>query len=64
HPAPPQPLTEQEKMLLRVAQVGNPQEMAMLNPEIRAKKEAQSDQEFQRFFERATATDAAATDNE
>jgi hypothetical protein len=64
HPAPPPPLTEQEKMLLRVAQVGDPQEMAMLNPEIRAKKEAQSDQEFQRFFERATATDNTATDNE
>jgi len=33
HPAPPMPLTEQEKLLLRIAHKGDPEELAMLNPE-------------------------------
>ncbi len=50
HPAPPMPLTEQEKLLLRIAHTGDPVELAMLNPEIRARREAQGEAEFQEFF--------------
>lgn len=50
HPAPPMPLTEQEKLLLRIAHTGDPVELAMLNPEIRARREAQGEAEFQAFF--------------
>ncbi len=50
HPAPPMPLTEQEKLLLRIAHTGDPVELAMLNPEIRARREAQGEAEFKEFF--------------
>lgn len=50
YPAPPMPLTEQEKLLLRVAHKGDPVELAMLNPEIRARQETQSEDEFKEFF--------------
>lgn len=50
HPAPPMPLTEQEKLLLRIAHAGDPVELAMLNPEIRARREAQGEAEFKEFF--------------
>ena len=57
HPAPPMPLTEQEKLLLRIAHRGDPVELAMLNHEIRAKQEEEAKAEFQRFFEPATTGD-------
>ncbi len=57
YPAPPMPLTEQEKLLLRVAHRGDPEEIAMLNNEARAKQEAEGKTEFQRFFEPATTGD-------
>ncbi len=50
YPAPPMPLTEQERLLLRIVHAGDPVELAMLNPEIRAKREAEDEAEFQRFF--------------
>jgi hypothetical protein len=50
-PAPPMPLTPQEKLLLQVARAGDPQEIAMLNPELRAKQEHEAKAEFNRFFE-------------
>ena len=50
-PAPPLPLTEQEKLLLRVAHRGNPENMAILNPEVQAVISAKATQEFQQFFE-------------
>lgn len=50
HPAPPMPLTEQERLLLRIAHAGDPVELAMLNPEVRARREAQSEAEFKEFF--------------
>ena len=56
-PAPPMPLTEQEKLLLRVVHHGAPEELAMLNNDVRAKQEADSQAEFQRFFEPATTED-------
>jgi len=49
-PAPPMPLTEQERLLLRLVHAGDPVELAMLNPEMRAKQDAQSATEFREFF--------------
>ena len=57
-PAPPMPLTAQEKLLLRIAHHGAPEELAMLNQEMRDKREADSNSEFQRFFEPATTGDS------
>ncbi len=54
YPAPPMPLTEQEKLLLRVVHQGDPVEVAMLNPEMRAKQDAEGKAEFQKFFGQST----------
>ena len=54
HPAPPMPLTEQERLLLRIAHRGDPVEMAMLDPMVRATRDAEEQTEFQRFFGQAT----------
>jgi len=56
YPAPPMPLTEQEKLLLRVVHKGDPVELAMLNPETRARQDAEGRTEFQRFFGQAGQT--------
>jgi hypothetical protein len=50
HPAPPMPLTEQERLLLRIAHKGDPVEMAVLNPKLRAAQDEEEETEFQRFF--------------
>jgi hypothetical protein len=42
-------------MLLRLIHTVGPQELAMLNSEVRAKHEAEADAEFQQFFGQATA---------
>jgi hypothetical protein len=55
-PAPEAPLTQQEKLLRRIAQSGNPHELAMLNSEVRTRREAQEDAEFQEFVERSIAS--------
>jgi hypothetical protein len=57
HPAPEAPLTNEEKLLLRVVHSGDPQLIAMLNPEIRAKREAESEAEFQKFAEQSGKED-------
>lgn len=49
-PAPPMPLTEQEKLLLHLARRSDPQELTPLIAEVRAKQEAEFDEEFQEFF--------------
>lgn len=49
-PAPPMPLTEQERLLLRIARKVDPVEMAMLDPKVRALQDAEEKAEFQRFF--------------
>ena len=54
HPAPPLPLTREEKMLLRLIHTVSPQELAILNFQ-RAKHEAEADAEFQQFFGQVTA---------
>ena len=54
-PAPPLPLTSQEKLLLRVAHAQNPQQSALLNPALRASLAARDNEDFQIFFASATA---------
>ena len=49
-PAPPAPLTEQEKLLLKIAHSGDPVELAALNPEIAEGLEDKSRSEVQKFF--------------
>ena len=50
HPAPPMPLTEQEKLLLHIAHKGDPVEFAELNPMERAARYEEEKAEVQRFF--------------
>lgn len=57
HPAPEAPLTQEEKLLLRVVNEGDPQQMAMLNPEVRAIEEAKSEAKFQEFVEQSIKGD-------
>jgi hypothetical protein len=49
-PAPPMPLTEQERLLLRLVHKIDPVEIAMLDPRVRAMQDAEEKAEFQRFF--------------
>jgi hypothetical protein len=51
HPAPPLPLTEQERMLLRVADRDDAKNKALLNPDLQAAQSAKNTEQFQRFFE-------------
>ena len=51
YPAPPLPLTEQERMLLRVADRDDAKKKALLNPELQAAQSAKNTEQFQRFFE-------------
>jgi hypothetical protein len=57
HPAPVAPLTNEEKLLLRAVHTGDPQVMAMLDPEVRARQDAESEAEFQRFVEQSGKED-------
>jgi hypothetical protein len=52
-PAPEAPLTKEEKLLLRAVHTGDPQVMAMLDPEVRARQDAESEAEFQKFVEQS-----------
>ena len=49
-PAPPLPLTEQEKLLLRLAHRRNPEDTAILNPAVQAAQSAKATEQFQQFF--------------
>jgi hypothetical protein len=49
-PAPPLPLTEQEKLLLRLAHRGDSDTTAILNPDVRAAQTAKATEQFQQFF--------------
>jgi hypothetical protein len=51
YPAPPMPLTEQEKLLLRISHKRDPVEFAALDPVLRAERNAEEKAEVQRFFE-------------
>ncbi len=50
HPAPPLPLTAQEKLFLRMARYRNATELAELNPMVRAKQDADETTAFKAFF--------------
>lgn len=50
HPAPPLPLTTQERALIRLVQTASPRQLATLNPEEYAKLEAQSALKFEKYF--------------
>jgi hypothetical protein len=50
HPAPPLPLTAQEKLFLRMTQYGNATQLAELNPVIRAQQDAAETADFKSFF--------------
>jgi hypothetical protein len=60
HPAPPMPLTEQERLLLRIAHRGDPVELAMLDPMRRAARDVEEQTEFQRFFKPRTTEQPTA----
>jgi hypothetical protein len=49
YPAPPRPLTEQEKLLLQIAQHPTPAEIALLDPVVQAKLDALEDAEFAKY---------------
>jgi hypothetical protein len=49
-PAPPLPLTEQERLLLRLAHRRNPEDTAILNPALQAAQSAKATEQFQHFF--------------
>ena len=51
HPAPPIPLTDQEKLLLRYARRGRSDDLAEISNDRKAAKEEQEAAEFQAFFE-------------
>lgn len=57
-PEPPLPLTDQEKLLLRIVHRGNPQQMAELDPAKRAQQIADEKAEVERFFGRSTTGDS------
>ncbi|HEX5282696.1 MAG TPA: hypothetical protein VFW30_01155 [Bryocella sp.] len=50
HPAPPLPLTPQEKLFLRVLRYGNATQLAELNPLVRAQQDADETIAFKAFF--------------
>jgi hypothetical protein len=53
-PAPPMPLTEQERLLLRLVHKDDPVELAMLDSKVRALRDLEDKAEFQRFFGQST----------
>lgn len=50
HPAPEAPLTDEERLLLRIAHRGQPDEYAALNPDARDAVAMTEKQEFREFF--------------
>jgi hypothetical protein len=50
-PAPPLPLTEQERLLLRLAHRRDPEDTAILNRDLQAEQSAKATEQFQQFFE-------------
>jgi hypothetical protein len=50
YPATPLPLTDQERLLLRLAHRHDVQSVAILNPDLQAAASAQAAKQFQQFF--------------
>lgn len=59
HPAPAMGLTAQERELVQLARKGDAKNLAPLDPEMRAKAEAQDAAEFQKFFAEPVRVEAA-----
>jgi hypothetical protein len=59
HPAPAMGLTAQERKLVQLARKGDAKNLAPLDPEMRAKAEAQDAAEFQKFFAEPVRVEAA-----
>jgi hypothetical protein len=59
-PAPPMPLTDEEKLLLRMVHQGGPVELAMLDPRLEALRDAEEKADFQRFFAKPVMKQPAA----
>ena len=59
HPAPALGLTAQERELVQLARKGDAKELVSLDPEMRAKAEAQDAAEFQKFFAEPVSADAS-----
>jgi len=59
HPAPELPLTEEEKLLVRIVRRGDPQQLAMLDPVKLAARDAEEKAEFQSFFAPAKTEEPA-----
>ncbi len=57
HPAPEAPLTEQEKLLIRIAHKGDPAQIAALDSSLWDERDARERAEVQRFFEPPTTKD-------
>jgi hypothetical protein len=51
HPAPPIPLTDQERLLLRYARHGRTEDLAQISNDRKAAREQQDAADFQAFFE-------------
>jgi hypothetical protein len=58
HPAPAMGLTAQERELVQLAHKGDVKELISLDPEMRAKAEAQDAADFQKFFAEPVSADA------
>ena len=58
HPAPPLPLTKQERLLLRMARRRDPDQIALLDPEARERQLAAGRKDVQDFFEPTTARES------
>ena len=56
-PAPPMPLTEQEKLLLRIAHKRDPVQLVALNSTLQAARDREEKAEVERFFEPKTTGD-------
>jgi hypothetical protein len=63
HPAPPAPLTAAEKALQRIALHPEPQQLAMLDPEMRAREQASSAAEFEHFVHRSADNQPSTSPN-
>jgi hypothetical protein len=58
-PAPPLPLTDQEKLLVRFVHTHTPEQLAAVDPAKWAAQDAREQAEFDRFFGRFTKEQAA-----
>jgi len=62
HPAPPMPLTDQERLLVRLVRGSDQVELAMLDSRLDALKDAEEKAEFQRFFVQPTIVQPTTDD--